>query len=169
MTTAIYYTQEPSPLGPLTLIADNEGLRGVYFQEHKHRPAQSKNWHHDDSTRFDAARRALSAYFSGKQSIPHLRLSPIPGSEFQRKVWEALREIPFGEKVTYGELAFRLGSPKAVRAVGAAVGRNPWSILTPCHRVVGANGSLTGFAGGLARKRWLLDYESCNLLKLVAS
>jgi methylated-DNA-[protein]-cysteine S-methyltransferase len=156
------FTTHASPLGELTLAATDEGLCGLYFKGHKPAPKR-EGWKRDNGPRFDAARSWLDAYFAGEKprKLPaHVIAS---GTPFQRRVWEALRAIPRGKTTTYAELAAAIGSPKAVRAVGAAVGRNPLSILIPCHRVIGRDGSLTGYAGGLTRKKQLLALEGLNI------
>ncbi len=156
--STIYFTTCPSPLGELTLTATNKGLCGLYFEDHKYWPANQSSWQRDDS-RFDAARSWLTNYFAGKKNKALPALDIVTGTDFQRRIWQALRNIPSGRTQTYAEMAKAIGNPKAVRAVGAAIGRNPISIIVPCHRVVGSNGSLTGFAGGVERKRWLLQHE----------
>lgn len=138
-------------------------LCGVYHNPQKHLPKDSWRWIGGDGPVFDPARRWLDGYFSG--AVPS---KPPPfhfsdGSEFQKKVWAELPSIQPGKTVSYGELAARIGLPKAVRAVGAAVGRNPISIIVPCHRVIGAGGKLTGYAGGVEKKKWLLDHEASLL------
>ncbi len=156
----------PSPVGELTIAATERGLAAVYFERHKHGPTSAERdaWRRDDgrnpaSRILARAREQLTAYFAGQCTAFDLPLSPT-GTPFQHRVWAELRSIPFGGLSSYGELARRLGSPGAARAVGAANGRNPISIVVPCHRVVGANGSLTGFGGGIERKRWLLEHEA---------
>ena len=161
----------PSPLGLLTLAADGDALTGLWMEGQKYFcsciPADVKE---KDLPVFHQAEAYLSAYFAGAPLPPLPPLSPA-GTPFQRAVWALLTEIPRGHTRTYGELAAELrrrrlgGSP---RAVGAAVGRNPISILIPCHRVVGADGSLTGYAGGMARKRFLLELEGAGLEGLYA-
>ena len=146
-----------SPLGWLRLVSAEGGLVGLYMEEHAHAPELSASDGRADPV-LREARAQLAAWFAGARTAFDLPLRPR-GTPFQLAVWQALREIPFGETSTYAAVAARLGRPRAVRAVGAAVGRNPLSVLVPCHRVVGADGSLTGFAGGLARKRWLLGHE----------
>ena len=145
-----------SPVGRLTLTAGPAGLAGVYFEGHAHGgpPPGARG----EAPVLSEARRQLDGYFAGKRTVFDLRLAPS-GAAFQQRVWALLLRIPFGETHTYGALAAQLGNPNAARAVGAAVGRNPISIIVPCHRVVGASGALTGFAGGLDRKRWLLAHE----------
>ncbi len=145
-----------SPLGALTVSSDGAGLTGVRFAE---QAAVELSRRDDAAAVLARAREQLAAYFAGELRAFELPLAPR-GSEFQRKVWAALLEIPFGATTSYGALARRLGRPSAARAVGAANGRNPIAILVPCHRVVGASGALTGYAGGLERKRWLLAHES---------
>jgi methylated-DNA-[protein]-cysteine S-methyltransferase len=147
-----------SPLGPLTIVANADGLCGVYLPDHRHRPP---TWSFGDSGRsrlLAAAAEQLAAYFEGTLTAFDLPLAG-EGTPFQRRVWAALRTIPYGATRTYGQLATELGTPSASRAVGFANGRNPLSIVVPCHRVVGSSGRLVGYAGGLAAKEWLLDLE----------
>jgi methylated-DNA-[protein]-cysteine S-methyltransferase len=146
----------PSPIGALTLVSDGAALSGCYF-EMKNRPAPVSGRPGADRV-IDAARRQLDAYFAGKQTSFDLPLAPR-GTPFQLQVWQALRAIPYGETTSYGMIAQRIGLPKASRAVGAANGANPIPIIVPCHRVIGASGALTGFGGGLDRKRFLLALE----------
>ncbi|MBL8559689.1 MAG: methylated-DNA--[protein]-cysteine S-methyltransferase [Hyphomonadaceae bacterium] len=145
-----------SPVGPLTLVSDGAALAGVYFESQKHGapPAGPRG----SDKIIDGARKQLDAYFAGKRTSFDVPLAP-KGTAFQTRVWHALTKIPYGETTSYGAIANAIGSPKAVRAVGAANGRNPIPIIIPCHRVIGANGSLTGFGGGMARKELLLDLE----------
>ncbi len=161
----MHFVTMPSPVGELTLAASERGLAAVYFARHRHGPAATARavWARDDGRNpasgiLARTREQLTAYFSGECTQFDLPLDPV-GTHFQHRVWAELRRIPFGQLTSYGELAHRLGSPGAARAVGAANGRNPISIVVPCHRVVGANGSLTGFGGGIERKRWLLEHE----------
>ncbi|MER6350048.1 methylated-DNA--[protein]-cysteine S-methyltransferase [Streptomyces sp. NPDC001595] len=156
------HTVIDSPYGPLTLVADDGVLCGVYMENQRHRPPQESFGPPADSRlaerSFAEAEEQLEAYFAGESTeftVP-LRLH---GTPFQRTVWDHLRTIPYGETRTYGQLAAALGNPKASRAVGLANGRNPIGIIVPCHRVVGADGSLTGYGGGVDRKRRLLDFE----------
>jgi methylated-DNA-[protein]-cysteine S-methyltransferase len=147
----VYSTLHPSPVGDLQLHADAEGrLTGLYLR-------------HDGSAAgdgpFDAAREQLDAYFAGELEAFELPLAPH-GTPFQLRVWDELTRIPYAETISYKQLALRLGDQKLVRAVGLANGRNPLSIVIPCHRVIGADGSLVGYGGGLERKRWLLDHEA---------
>ncbi|MEV5433367.1 methylated-DNA--[protein]-cysteine S-methyltransferase [Streptomyces sp. NPDC052701] len=151
------HTVTDSPYGPLTLVADDGVLCGLYMTDQRHRPPEETFGPRDD-TLFAEAEEQLEAYFDGglKEFTLELRLH---GTPFQRRVWDELRRIPYGETRTYGELADALGSPTASRAVGLANGRNPIGIIVPCHRVIGANGGLTGYGGGLDRKRRLLEFE----------
>ncbi|MGW2824024.1 methylated-DNA--[protein]-cysteine S-methyltransferase [Streptomyces sp. NPDC001443] len=152
-----HHTVVDSPYGPLTLVADDGVLSGLYMTEQRHRPPEESFGTHD-ATAFGATEEQLEAYFSGelKEFTLELRLT---GTPFQQTVWEQLRAIPYGETRTYGELADALGNPKASRAVGLANGKNPVGIIVPCHRVIGASGGLTGYGGGLDRKQRLLDFE----------
>lgn len=148
-----------SPLGQLTLVVNDDGaLTGLYNEGQAHFP-ELETMGVEDGTVAQEAVEQLGQYFAGSRQCFDLHLSPA-GTDFQRAVWEHLRAIPFGETQTYGDLANALGKPTAARAVGAATGRNPLSIVVPCHRLVGASGSLTGYAGGVERKAWLLDHES---------
>ncbi|MEU1459701.1 methylated-DNA--[protein]-cysteine S-methyltransferase [Streptomyces sp. NPDC005727] len=151
------HTVIDSPYGPLTLVAEDGVLCGLYMAGQRHRPAQ-ETFGDPDDTPFAEAGEQLSAYFAGelKEFTLELRLS---GTSFQRGVWDRLTRIPYGETRSYGELATELGNPRASRAVGLANGRNPIGIIVPCHRVIGAAGGLTGYGGGLDRKRRLLDFE----------
>ena len=157
-----YRTTYPSPLGELTLASDGTALTGLWIKGQKYFGGGATLWEvQDDLPVFAAASSWLDAYFAGEETDPEdLPLAPT-GTEFQQTVWQALRDIPYGTTVTYGELASRIGCGSA-RAVGAAVGRNPISIIVPCHRVLGADGSLTGYAGGIDCKRWLLDHEELS-------
>jgi methylated-DNA-[protein]-cysteine S-methyltransferase len=155
------YTFHPSPIGDLLLVgepaAGGVALSGLYMEGHKRGPSIGESWVRDDVA-FTSVKSELDEYFAGARRSFDLPLSP-KGTPFQLAVWEQLRLIPCGETTSYGELALRVGRPGAARAVGAAVGRNPISIIVPCHRVVGSDGTLTGFAGGLDRKRALLAIE----------
>ena len=151
-------TTVDSPIGELTLIGDEHGLAGLYMQRQLHGPERDPAWRHDRAPFADAAAQ-LEEYFAGERTAFELRLTPR-GTPFQQRVWDLLRAIPFGETTTYGALATALGNPRTVRAVGLANGRNPISIVVPCHRVIGADGSLVGFGGGLERKRALLAHEA---------
>lgn len=151
-----------SPLGPLTAVANDAGLQAVYMAEHRRRPAVEtlgKLVTVAESPVLAATAEQLGEYFAGLRREFSLPLAPA-GSPFQHRVWAALRDIPFGELRTYGELAEMLGDRSMAQAVGSANGRNPISIIVPCHRVVGADGSLVGYAGGLERKQFLLEFEN---------
>ncbi|MER5179298.1 methylated-DNA--[protein]-cysteine S-methyltransferase [Streptomyces sp. NPDC002896] len=153
------HTVMDSPYGLLTLVLTDGVLSGLYMTSQRHRPAEESFGDRDDTAfAFAEIATQLKAYFAGELKEFTLPLD-LHGTPFQRTVWEQLREIPYGETRSYGELAEALGNPKASRAVGLANGRNPVGIIVPCHRVVGANGSLTGYGGGLERKQQLLDFE----------
>jgi methylated-DNA-[protein]-cysteine S-methyltransferase len=152
------FTTVDSPIGELTLVGDEHGLAGLYMDAQRYGPARDPSWHRDPAPLAEAAEQ-LEQYFAGERTEFDLPLAPR-GTEFQLRVWGLLREIPFGETTTYGALAHRLGNPRTVRAVGLANGRNPISIVVPCHRVIGANGKLVGYGGGLDRKRALLAHEA---------
>ena len=147
-----------SPIGPLTLIARDGVLTNLSMLEHRHTPPPPADALTDDAWFKDVAAQ-LDAYFAGELTVFDLEID-LRGTEFQQRVWSQLCAIPYGETISYGELATRVGNPKASRAVGLANGRNPISIIVPCHRVIGADGSLTGYGGGLERKTWLLTHES---------
>ena len=151
----------PSPLGALRLCAREGALVGVYFEGHRPPPRFAP----DALARVDEpvlvqARAELAEYLAGARTRFEVPIAIEHGTPFERAVWSALTTIPHGERISYAELARRIDRPRAVRAVGAANGRNPLSIVLPCHRVVGAGGALTGYAGGLERKAWLLDHEA---------
>jgi methylated-DNA-[protein]-cysteine S-methyltransferase len=156
------HTVIDSVVGPLTIVAEDGQIRCLYMDLQRHRPDDDELGEPDPLGRaaepFKAAADQLDAYFAGQLTTFDLPLAPY-GSEFQQRVWAALQEIPYGETESYGQLAERIGSSGAARAVGLANGRNPIGIVIPCHRVVGSNGSLTGYGGGLDRKRQLLDLE----------
>ncbi|WP_069812412.1 methylated-DNA--[protein]-cysteine S-methyltransferase [Streptomyces sp. TP-A0874] len=161
------HTRVDSPLGPLTLVASEGVLCGLYMTGQRHRPAE-ESFGAADGGAFTETVRQLDAYFDGELTSFDLPLR-LSGTPFQQRVWSALREIPYGETVSYGELAARLGRPTAARAVGLANGRNPIGIIVPCHRVVGSGGALTGYGGGLDRKRRLLALESSGVLSPVGA
>lgn len=152
------YRTLKTPIGPLLIAGDETGLREVRFPEDGVAAAPESGWIEDESA-FDAAVTQLTEYFAGKRSEFDLALNPS-GTEFQRRVLDELQRIPYGETASYSDIAERVGRPAAVRAVGAANGRNPIPIIIPCHRVIGKSGKLTGFAGGLDVKRQLLELES---------
>ncbi|MFZ2737380.1 MAG: methylated-DNA--[protein]-cysteine S-methyltransferase [Burkholderiaceae bacterium] len=149
-----------SPLGRILLAATNQGLCGAWFENQSHFPDSSR-WAHQQHPVFVQAQQALSLYFSGSVSDLDCPLDLNQGTTFQQKVWRALLQIPRGGSTSYSALSTSLGKPRAQRAVGSAVGRNPLSIFVPCHRVLGLDGSLTGYAGGLERKMSLLTHEGC--------
>lgn len=151
------YTVMESPIGPLLIAGDGERLSTIGFPSGKGHVAPRENWRRDDGA-FGTVQDQLRSYFAGERQVFDLDLDP-QGTPFQREVWRALIEIPFGTTISYGALAARIGRPDASRAVGAANGANPIPIVVPCHRVIGANGSLTGFGGGIETKRWLLAHE----------
>ncbi|MBY8889038.1 methylated-DNA--[protein]-cysteine S-methyltransferase [Streptomyces sp. PTM05] len=155
------HTVIDSPYDPLTLVAQGEHLVGLYMVDQRHRPEQSTfgpRADADDHPVFAVTRDQLQEYFAGHRDTFDLPLM-LRGTAFQQRVWAALREIPYGETWTYGELAHHIGQPSASRAVGLANGKNPVGVIVPCHRVVGSDGSLTGYGGGLERKRALLEHE----------
>ncbi len=180
------HTVLDSPYGPLTLVAEGDRLVGLYMEAQRHRPDESAFGERVpapagprggddpfapapfaqtpggeapfDAAPFDAAARQLEEYFAGRRTHFDLPLT-LHGTAFQQRVWAALREIPYGETWTYGELALHIGRPTASRAVGLANGKNPLGVIVPCHRVVGSDGGLTGYGGGLHRKQALLEHE----------
>jgi methylated-DNA-[protein]-cysteine S-methyltransferase len=158
MTGSIRYFITDSPIGPLLLASTTKGLCGVYMQDHRHGKQPEPDWIRDRDALSEASGQ-LTAYFEGKLRAFDLPLD-LAGTPFQLEVWRALCGIPFGETRSYADLARAIGNAKAVRAVGLANGRNPVSIVVPCHRVIGSDGSLTGYGGGLTRKRFLLDHEA---------
>ncbi len=157
------YTTFDSPLGRILLVSDGSLLTGAYFSGQKYEPVPGHGWRPESDFRiFQDASFQLHEYFAGRRRQFDIPLN-LRGTPFQMKVWNALLDIPLGATVSYGELAGRIKRKDAVRAVGAAVGRNPVSVIVPCHRVIGSGGSLTGYAGGLERKRALLDLEKAIL------
>ena len=161
------FTRFPSPVGELILTASETALKAVFFPVRRNRSAPEAGWVEDDGrgpagALLAAVRRELTEYFDGTRTTFDLPLDGT-GSTFERRVWDLLRTIPYGATTSYGALARRLGDPRATRAVGAANGKNPIPIIVPCHRVLGARGELTGFGGGLDRKRWLLEHVGALL------
>ncbi len=148
----------PSPWGDLLLAATDQGLSGVWFDGQKHLPSMNA-WPAGSNPFIDQAELELEDYFAGRRTAFDIPLDLNAGTAFQQSVWRALLTIDCGHHCSYGAIAQRIGNPAAVRAVGAAVGRNPVSIIVPCHRVLGADGALTGYAGGLERKTALLQLE----------
>lgn len=157
MTDTVLSIRVPSPIGVLTLTSNGSALTQLLIARDE--DVDTESVPADVDPVLAAAREQLDAYFDMRLTRFDLPLEPR-GTDFQRRVWDSLKAIPFGETISYAELARRIDNPKAVRAVGAANGRNPLMIIVPCHRVIGADGSLTGFGGGIDRKRWLLDHET---------
>ncbi len=157
MPDIIHYDEMDSPVGTLRLVADSQGLREIWFERERHPKKAHAGWVRAAEP-LAFARVQLEEYFAGERQDFELPLHPV-GTPFQLAVWNELGRIPYGVTISYGELARRIEQPLAVRAVGAANGRNPLPIVLPCHRVIGANGSLTGFGGGLPTKRYLLAME----------
>ncbi len=157
MTT--YYQLHASPTGELLLLSNGEALTALHMTAGKYVPAMHDDWVRDERLPiFAQTKRELDAYFQGTLRAFTLPLAPL-GTDFQKRAWIALTKIPYGETRTYGQQAQIVGQPSAVRAIGAANGKNPIGIIVPCHRVIGANGSLTGYAGGLHNKQFLLKLE----------
>jgi methylated-DNA-[protein]-cysteine S-methyltransferase len=156
------YDVVDSPIGALLLTGDGEALSGLWMQDAGRPRTPGPGWRRDPAAFRDVAAQ-LGQYFARERTAFDLPLA-MDGTDFQRRVWSALREIPYGQTTSYGALADRLGQPGAARAVGLANGRNPIAVIVPCHRVIGADGSLTGFGGGLPRKRKLLELETLTLL-----
>lgn len=154
------HTTIQSPIGELTLVARDGRLAGLYFPHHWPRPDRA-SFGPRAGTGLEAAASQLEEYFAGQRTTFSLNLDPR-GDAFQARVWDRLTAIPYGHTVTYGDLARDLGGEVTAKDVGVAVGHNPLSVIIPCHRVVGKDGSLTGYAGGLARKRFLLDLEEAS-------
>ncbi len=152
------YTFIDSPLGELLAVRNDDGLAGLYLPTGKRPQRPDPGWVRDD-TAFEDVRTQLAEYFAGDRQAFDLPLA-ASGTAFQQQVWTALREISYGQTTSYGKIAASIGLPDAARAVGVANGQNPLPIIVPCHRVIGADGSLTGYGGGLAAKRWLLDHEA---------
>lgn len=157
-TVTIVFARIDSPVGPLLVATTDTGLHAIEFHAPRHAVPRGAGWHEGDHPLIDAARRQLDEYFDKRRTTFDLPLAPR-GTAFQRHVWQALATIPYGQTISYAELAARVERPTATRAVGAANGRNPLPIVLPCHRVIGADGSLTGFGGGLPTKRFLLELE----------
>lgn len=151
-------TRLPTPLGPMTAAATERGLAGLWFDAQAHHPGPLQAPENPQHRWLLAAARAVADYFAGRRSTTRLSLD-LQGTPFQQAVWQALLDLPAGHTCSYAAIAERTGRPTAMRAVGAAVGRNPVSVLVPCHRVLGSSGALTGYAGGLERKRALLVHE----------
>jgi methylated-DNA-[protein]-cysteine S-methyltransferase len=154
----IFHRLHESPVGPLLLAVTDDGVHAIEFHAPRHPLRRDARWQEASHPLLDTLAAQLDEYFAGERQAFDLPLAP-EGTDFQRTVWHALAGIPFGETISYAQLASRIGSPNAMRAVGAANGRNPIPIVLPCHRVIGADGSLTGFGGGLPTKRFLLELE----------
>ncbi len=152
-----------SPVGPLSLVSSGQALTALAFDNHSRPIRPLAEAEPGNDAILDEARRQLDAYFAGKIQRFNLPLAPR-GTPFQERVWMALRDIPYGETCSYSDIAAAVGAPRAVRAVGGANGNNPISIIVPCHRVIGAGGALTGFGGGIDRKRYLLTHEQGQLV-----
>jgi methylated-DNA-[protein]-cysteine S-methyltransferase len=159
VTPPLFIKMLPTPLGTLRMAACNDGLAGLWFEAQRHAPDTSQGVEVHSHPWLEQASSELGAYFSGQGSSFQTPRVTLWGTDFQRRVWQALAGIDHGQTIAYGELAAQLGQPLAVRAVAAAVGRNPWTIMVPCHRVVAASGALTGYAAGLERKAHLLALE----------
>lgn len=157
MSASIYFDCLDSPLGELLIVGDGEHVTRLYLPNHKRAAQPNDSWR-QAAEPFAQARQELAEYFAGQRQVFEVPIH-AGGTPFQQRVWEQLAQIPFGMTISYAELARRLGQPNASRAVGNANGRNPISIIVPCHRVIGADGRLTGYAGGIDNKRWLLDWE----------
>lgn len=163
-----------SPLGRICIVADRNALKGLYFEEQKYFPSHLLPVDSEltSSRAVDAremlfrAAEQINGYFCGARSSFDLPLH-WDGTPFQRVVWSSLMDIPFGQTVSYQDIAEKMNMPKATRAVGSAIGRNPISLICPCHRVIASNGNLTGYAGGIDRKRWLLDHEQTEFFRTI--
>jgi methylated-DNA-[protein]-cysteine S-methyltransferase len=156
-TKRVFFTTMASSIGELLLVGDGDTLSGLYMQDGRKPKRIATNWS-ESAAPFADVRAQLEEYFAGERTTFDVPLAP-EGAPFEREVWRALEEIPYGETVSYGEIARRVDQPGAARAVGTANGRNPIAVIVPCHRVIGADGSLTGYGGGLERKRLLLELE----------
>jgi methylated-DNA-[protein]-cysteine S-methyltransferase len=155
--TMLSYDYCDTPLGRMLLVANEKGLCGLHFVGQKYFPQKGKDWIQDEKV-LKRAKREVMEYFAGKRKRFDVPLAP-EGTAFQRAIWREIAKVPFGETITYSELARRAGFPNCARAAGAATGRNPVGVIVPCHRIVGTNGSLTGYAGGLPKKKALLALE----------
>ena len=157
-----YYDTFKSPQGEMLLVATEAGLSGIYFAGQKYFPRRGKEWLREPNhAPLKRAKRELGEYFAGRRKRFSVALDP-DGTPFQRSIWKTISKVGFGETTTYSELARRAGHAGSARAAGAATGRNPLSVVVPCHRILGADGSLTGYAGGLKRKRALLALEAVS-------
>lgn len=156
-SSSLFYTSMDSPIGELLLLGDDHALHGLYMQDGRKPVEISPRWEKSTAP-FTGVQAQLREYFAGERVAFQTPLE-MDGTRFERQVWRALIDIPYGETVSYGEIAKRIDQPSAARAVGLANGRNPIAVIVPCHRVIGANGTLTGYGGGLERKRLLLELE----------
>jgi methylated-DNA-[protein]-cysteine S-methyltransferase len=161
----IYCTLYESPIQSLRLVSNGQSLLGIYMMSEKHLLTPQDGVEDESVAPFPETKQQLTAYFSGTLTEFDLPIQ-MQGTVFQQRVWEALKTIPYGTTMSYGELAQQIGQPKASRAVGLANGRNPLSIVVPCHRVIGANGTLTGYGGGIERKQWLINHERFLRMKM---
>ncbi|MGH9936664.1 MAG: methylated-DNA--[protein]-cysteine S-methyltransferase, partial [Blastocatellia bacterium] len=166
MNSQTFFTSLDSPVGALFLTSNGEAITELFMEKHTGGPKPISDWLRDDD-HFREAADQLRAYFAGELTEFDLPLATA-GTPFQQSVWVELQKIPFGSTVSYGELARRIGRPNAPRAVGAANGSNPISIIIPCHRVIGSNNKLTGYGGGIERKKFLIDFEAETLAKRIA-
>jgi methylated-DNA-[protein]-cysteine S-methyltransferase len=164
MESRIFYTSLDSLVGALVLTSNGDAITGLFMDKYQGKPFSIGNWMRDDGL-FREAADQLRAYFAGELTEFDLPIA-TGGAPFQQRVWAELRKIPYGSTISYGELARRIGNPKAARAVGSANGDNPISIIIPCHRVIGSNGKLTGYGGGIERKKFLLEFEAETLARL---
>jgi methylated-DNA-[protein]-cysteine S-methyltransferase len=160
----MWFDEFATPVGKLTVAVDDSGVRHVLFESNRHAPPPLDDWRRDTSATREV-REQLLEYFEGSRKTFNLKLNPV-GTPFQRRIWLLLATIPWGQTSSYGAMAAKLDKPAASRAVGAANGRNPLPIILPCHRVIGADGSLTGFGGGLKTKAWLLAHEGAGSFSL---
>ena len=164
MRTPFYFDRIDTPLGAMLLASDGAAMTGAWFDGERYPPSVDERWQHRrDLPVLRRAASMLAEYFDGTRKVFDIALAP-EGTAFQHAVWDQIFRVPYGETIAYRDLAARTGRPEAVRAAGAATGRNPLSIFVPCHRIVGADGSLTGYAGGLDRKRALLALERQDLV-----
>ena len=161
MSKTIYFTEFDSPIGALLIQATVRGVSGIWMQQDRNYPRDRALWIRDDA-RLGEARQQLEEYFSGSRAKFDVPLDLV-GTEFQRRVWTALQDVDYGQTISYALLARIIQRPHAVRAVGSANGRNRIPIIIPCHRVIGSDGSLTGYSGGIERKRWLLAHERATV------
>ena len=154
----MYYSHYESPVGRLLLVGDGENIHRIEFPTNCRPVNLDASWEHNEVV-FGTLTKELDAYFNGSLQVFSVQVAPT-GSAFQHKVWNALQQIAYGQTCTYADIAKLIGKPTASRAVGSANGRNPVSIIIPCHRVIGTNGALTGYAGGISAKQWLLSHEA---------